>query len=57
LRRVDIQESIQKRIIEKTKVLGNTQPKLNEAIQKMGIESLVSSAEQATIYFIEEMIS
>ena len=57
LKRDDIQENIHKRITERAKALGAIQPKLGESIKKIWIEKLISSAEQATITFIDEMIN
>lgn len=50
------QKEIQERIFEKVRNISASKPKFHETIKKIWIEKLVASAEQASIFFINEMI-
>ena len=52
----DLQNSIQKKVFERAKNIVASKPELGELIHKIWLDQLEKSSQQATIFFINEMV-
>jgi len=56
LKNVETKKNIENKIFERVRNISTSKPKYSHTIKKIGMENLVSSAQQASIFFIDTMI-